>query len=54
MGIYKKALVRFFNHLEEEERKHLFWKLFDELLDRNKEKCAELLIYLADAIEDEN
>ncbi len=54
MEIYKRALVRFFNHLEEEERGHLFWKLFDELLDRNKEKCAELLIYLADVIEDEN
>jgi len=54
MGIYKKALVRYINRVEEEERRRVFWKLFDELLDRNKERCAELLIHLADVIEDEN
>jgi len=55
MGIYKKALVKYINHLEEEEGRHLFWKFFEELFDRSdKEKCAELVIYLADVIEDEN
>jgi len=55
MRIYKKALVKYVNHIEEEEGRHLFWKLFDELLDRSdKEECAALVSYLAEVVEDEN
>ena len=55
MGIYKKALVKYINRIEEEAGRHIFWKLFDGLLDRNnKEECAALVSYLAEVVEDEN
>jgi len=55
MGVYKKALVKYINHIEEEEGRYLFWKFFDRLLDRNnKEECATLVGYLAEVVEDEN
>ena len=55
MGIYKKALAKYINHFEEEEGRHLFWKLFEDLFDRNnKEECATLVSYLAEVVEDEN
>jgi len=55
MGIYKKALGKYINHIEEEEGRQLFWKLFDGLLDRNnKEECAALVSYLAEVVENEN
>jgi len=55
MGIYKKALIKYINHFEEEERRDIFWKLFDGLLERNnKEECATLVSCLAEAIENEN
>jgi len=55
MGIYKKALVKYINHVEEETARYIFWKLFDGLLDRNnKEECAALVSYLAEVVENEN
>ena len=55
MGVYKKALVKYINRIEEEQVRHIFWKLFDGLLDRNnKEECAALVSYLAEVVEDEN
>ena len=55
MGVYKKALVKYINRIEEEQIRHIFWELFDELLDRNeKEECATLVSYLAEVVEDEN
>ena len=55
MEKYKEALVRYINRIEEEQVRHIFWKLFDGLLDRNeKEECAALVGYLAEVVEDEN
>ena len=53
--MYKKALEKYISQFKEEEGRYLFWKLFDELFDGNdKEECAKLVSYLAEAVKDEN